>query len=249
MSRKLKYSKELKIEIIKRYLNGESATSLANEYNMPKSMSDKIIKLAHRYEVLGERGFESSNTNKSYSKELKEQVIKEYLSGKETLTSLANKYNISTAEIVRNWVLKYNEGIEIKDYDPKGDVYTMKARKTTFEERLEIVNYVLTNDNDYKGAADKYSVPYASVYQWVLKYSKYGEDGLKDRRGRPSSKEPQRELTNEDKQAIEIEKLKRELERSKMVIEVLKKTSKYKNEWSEILESHTRRQIRSNRWL
>ena len=35
MSRKLKYSKELKIEIIKRYLNGESATSLANEYNMP----------------------------------------------------------------------------------------------------------------------------------------------------------------------------------------------------------------------
>ena len=183
-----------------------------------------------------------------YSKELKIEIIKRYLNG-ESATSLANKYNISTAEIVRNWVLKYNEGIEIKDYDPKGDVYTMKARKTTFEERLEIVNYVLTNDNDYKGAADKYNVPYASVYQWVLKYTEYGEDGLKDRRGRPSSKEPQRELTNEDKQAIEIEKLKRELERSKMVIEVLKKTSKYKNEWSEILESHTRRQIRSNRWL
>ena len=157
-----------------------------------------------------------------YSKELKIEIIKRYLNG-ESATSLANKYNISTAEIVRKWLLKYNEGIEIKDYDPKGDVYTMKARKTTFEERLEIVNYVLTNDNDYKGAADKYSVPYASVYQWVLKYSKYGEDGLKDRRGRPSSKEPQRELTNEDKQAIEIEKLKRELERSKMVIEVLKK--------------------------
>lgn len=223
MSRKLKYSKELKIEIIKRYLNGESATSLANEYNMPKSMSDKIIKLAHRYEVLGERGFESSNTNKSYSKELKEQVIKEYLSGKETLTSLANKYNISTGEIVRNWVLKYNEGIEIKDYDPKGDVYTMKARKTTFEERLEIVNYVLTNDNDYKGAADKYSVPYASVYQWVLKYNEHGEDGLKDRRGRPSSKEPRRESTVEERLLAENEKLKRELERSKMVIEVLKK--------------------------
>ena len=66
MSRKLKYSKELKIEIIKRYLNGESATSLANDYNMPKYMSSDIIKLAHRYEVLGERGFESSNTNKSF---------------------------------------------------------------------------------------------------------------------------------------------------------------------------------------
>ena len=69
-----------------------------------------------------------------YSKELKIEIIKRYLNG-ESATSLANKYNISTAEIVRKWVLKYNEGIEIKDYDPKGDVYTMKARKTTFEER------------------------------------------------------------------------------------------------------------------
>ena len=47
MSRKSTHTKELKIEIIKRYLNDESATSLANEYNMPKSMSDKIITLAH----------------------------------------------------------------------------------------------------------------------------------------------------------------------------------------------------------
>lgn len=223
MGRKAKYSKELKIEIIKRYLNGESALSLANEYNMPKEMSANIRQWAHRYEALGERGFEFNNKNKSYSKEFKEQVIKEYLSGKETSYSLANKYNISTAEIVRKWVLKYNEGIEIKDYNPKGDVYIMKARKTTFEERLEIVNYVLSNDNDYKGAADKYNVPYASVYQWVLKFNENGEEALKDRRGRPSSNENPKELTTEEKQAIEIEKLKRELERSKMVIEVLKK--------------------------
>ena len=87
-----------------------------------------------------------------------------------------------------------------------------------------------------KAHADKYSVPYASVYQWVLKYSKYGEDGLKDRRGRPSSKEPRRESTVEERLLAENEKLKRELERSKMVIEVLKKNIEYKNEWSEILE-------------
>ena len=51
----------------------------------------------------------------------------------------------------------------------------MNSRKTTFEERLEIVNYVLANDNDYKGAADKYSVPYANVYNWVKKYNEFGE--------------------------------------------------------------------------
>ena len=30
-------------------------------------------------------------------------------------------------------------GKEILDYDPKGDVYTMKKRKTTFEEPIEFL--------------------------------------------------------------------------------------------------------------
>lgn len=223
MGRKIKYNKGLKLEIVKRYLKGESASSLANEYGMPKSMAKKIIHWARRYEILGEKGFEHSSTNQSYSKELKLQVISEYLNGVDSFEGLANKYNISKGEIVRQWIIKYNKGIEIKDYDPKGDVYTMKSRKTTFEERLEIVNYVLANNNDYKGAADKYSVPYANVYNWVKKYNESGEDGLSDSRGRPSSKEPNYELTDLEKKDLEIEKLKRELERSKMVIEVLKK--------------------------
>ena len=125
--------------------------------------------------------------------------------------------------------------MEIKDYNPKSEVYAMKSRKTTFEERIEIVRYVLINDNDYKGAADKYSVPYASVYQWVKKYNECGEDGLKDSRGRPSSNSSTKELTLEEKQAMEIDKLKNELKRKDMVIEVLKKTRKYANVWKEIL--------------
>lgn len=220
MGRTSRFSKELKLEIVKRYLNGESRIALANEYNCAKSI---ITKWGNKYKSVGESAFEISSTNKAYSKEFKEQVIKEYLEGKDSLEGLANKYNISSDEIVRQWILKYNSGIEIKDYNPKGDVYTMKSRKTTFEERLEIVNYVLANSNDYKSAADKYTVPYASVYQWVKKYNELGEDGLKDSRGRPSSNEPKKELTLEEKQALEIEKLKRELEREKMVVEVLKK--------------------------
>ena len=223
MGRKAKYSKELKLEIIKRYLKGESATALANEYDMTTSMNSYIITWVHKYEKLGESAFDESTTNKSYSKEFKKRVIQEYLEGKDSLEGLANKYNISTHEIVRQWILKYNSGIAIKDYNPKGDVYTMKSRKTTFEERLEIVNYVLVNNFDYKGAADKYTVPYANVYKWVKKYNEYGEDGLKDSRGRPSTNCSTKELTVEEKLAIEIEKLKKELERQKMIVEVLKK--------------------------
>ena len=86
-----------------------------------------------------------------------------------------------------------------------------------------IVNYVLANNNDFKGAADKYSVPYANVYNWVKKYNEHGEDGLSDSRGRPSSKEPKHELSDIEKKDIEIEKLRQELKRKDMVIEVLKK--------------------------
>lgn len=221
MGRKPKYSKELKLEIIKRYLNGESASALANEYGLSKRGEALVIVWVHRYEALGETAFDNLSTNKSYSKELKELVIKEYLSGGISFSDLAIKYNISSCEIVRQWVLNYNNGIEIKDYNPKGAVYTMKSRKTTFEEKLEIVNYALTNS--VKEAADKYTVPYMNVYQWVSKYNERGENGLTDNRGRPSSNVSGKELTLDEKQAMEIEKLKNELKRKDMVIEVLKK--------------------------
>ena len=148
-------------------------------------------------------------------------MVQDYINGAGSYECLTNKYNIPSSTIVKDWVRKYNEGIEIKDYNPKGDVYTMKSRKTTFEERLEIVNYALANS--VKEAADKYTVPYANVYQWVSKYNERGENGLTDSRGRPSSNMPKKELTLEEKQAMEIEKLKNELKRKDMVIEVLKK--------------------------
>ena len=224
MGRELKYSKELKLEIVNRYLNGESACSLSNKYDMPNNTGHTyILEWVHKYQVQGDKAFDHNTRNKSYSKKLKEKVIKEYLSGKETIRGVMNKYNISSSAVVRRWIFKYNNGIVIKDYNPKGEIYTMKSRSTTFEERLEIVNYVLSHDNDYKGAADKYSVPYANVFNWVKKYNERGEDGLHDFRGRPSINGPKKELSDLDKKDIEIEKLKKELERSKMVIEVLKK--------------------------
>lgn len=230
MSRKARYSKELKLEIVKRYLNGESPASLANEYGLSTGGKVRIWKWSNKYRTLGEIAFEETPANKSYSKEFKIKVIKEYLSGLNSYVGLANKYNISSDEIVRQWVLKYNNGIEITDYNPKGDVYTMKSRKTSFEERLEIVNYVLNNENDYKGAADKYGVPYVNVYNWVKKYLKHGEAGLSDSRGRPFSNTPKKELTVEEKQSLEIESLKAKIKRLELHNELLKKKMEYEDQ-------------------
>ena len=128
------------------------------------------------------------------------------------------------------WVKKYNSGIEINDYIPKGDVYKMKSRKTTIEERIEIVEYVIEKDYDYKGAADKYAVPYTNVYQWVKKYLEQGEDGLKDKRGRPSSKQEKENLSEVEKLQIEIESLKARNIRLERTIVALKKKRKSRRE-------------------
>lgn len=40
------------------------------------------------------------------------------------------------------------------------------GRKTTFKERLEIVQYTLANNKNYHKAIDKYNVSYSQAYTW-----------------------------------------------------------------------------------
>ena len=56
----------------------------------------------------------------------------------------------------------------LKDYDPKREVYMAEARrKTTIEERKEIVEYCLKHNRDYKETSSIYAVSYSQVYSWV----------------------------------------------------------------------------------
>jgi len=236
MSRKSKYDAEFKVNICKRYLSGESSIHLSKELGL-HSGDSLVRRWVKKYQVYGDAAFIQTNHNRVYPKELKQLVIDEYNYNGKTTQELALKYGISTAWIVESWIKKYNNGIEIKDYIPKHEVYAMKSRKTTFEERIDIVKYVLCNNNDYKGAAEKFSVPYANVYQWVSKYNKMGEQGLLDRRGVKAFDQSKKVLTLEEKKDLEIEKLKRELERANMVIEVLKKKNELEEQF--IKDSHS----------
>ncbi|MBT2724681.1 helix-turn-helix domain-containing protein [Bacillus sp. ISL-46] len=96
----------------------------------------------------------------------------------------------------------------------------IKGRSTTLEERLEIVMYCLQNGKNYHQASELFEVSYQQVYQWMKKYEKEGEDGLKDKRGR-SKTEP--ELTQEEKIQREMKRLKRENERLRAENAFLKK--------------------------
>lgn len=93
-------------------------------------------------------------------------------------------------------------------------------RKTTLEERKEIVSYCITHNNDYKGTASRYDVSYSQVYSWVKKYREKGEEGLTDKRGRHKSDEEVDEL---ERLRRENQRLKRQLEERDMLCELLKK--------------------------
>ena len=98
------------------------------------------------------------------------------------------------------------------------------ARKTTKEERQEIVQYCLEQGKDYKGTAVKYNVSYTQVYQWVQKYLESGEAGLSDQRGKRKSDE---ELDELERLRRENLRLKKKLEESERLNLLLKKVREF----------------------
>lgn len=219
MSRKIKYSKELKLKIVNDYIAGIPLKEIINKYHLSK-LSNKVNLWAHQYKAHGPIAFDSTTNNKSYSKEFKLQVINEYLENNTSIRQLAINYKIQSPEIVRRWIIKYNQGEKILDYEPKRGIYTMRSKKTTINERLNIVNYVINNNYDYKGAAFKYGIRYATIYKWVIKYQKFGIKGLEDNRGRPKT------TSLIKRQSLEIERLRKEIQFYKESIKTLKKKRK-----------------------
>ena len=59
-----------------------------------------------------------------------------------------------------------------------------KGRKTTQEERIEMVVFCLENGKNYAIVIKKYGVSYQQIYAWVRKYEEHGVAGLSDKRGK-----------------------------------------------------------------
>ena len=97
-------------------------------------------------------------------------------------------------------------------------------RKTTIEERKEIVKYCIEHRRDYKETASIYDVSYNQVYSWVKKYDIDGEAGLTDKRGHHKTDEEVDEL---ERLRRENARLKRQLEEKDMLAELLKKVQEF----------------------
>lgn len=219
MGRKHKLSAEQKISICEQYLNsGKSFRKAANDFGISESTLKSWIK---KYQALGADSFNTKVHNASYTKEFKQQVIEAYLAGEGSLDDIALKYEIPSQSTVLSWVMKYNNLEELKDYDPKPEVYMKdRSRKTTKEERIEIVNYCLEHNKNYKETAELFDISYTQVYQWVKKYLSSGGEGLIDRRGQHKTEE---QLSETEKLQRKVKLLERQLKEMEMENELLKK--------------------------
>lgn len=95
-----------------------------------------------------------------------------------------------------------------------------KGRKTTFDERVEIVQYCIAHDHNYAETASRYSVSYQQARNYTVKYEAGGVEALRDRRGRTK---PFDEMSELEKLRAENRILRAEKERAEMEALFLKK--------------------------
>ncbi len=216
-----KFSKEFKLNILKEHDEGASFYSLEKKYDITLGT---VKRWDAAFKAHGETVFDKHNSNLCrYTAEFKQKVVDDYLSGGSSFNTIAVKYGIHAGSTVIQWVKQYNSHKELTDSRKIGDFLMakdIKPRKTTLEERIEIVEYCFANAGDYSAAAMKYNCSYGQVYSWVNKYNKNGVNGLVDGRGR--NKKPD-EMSELEKLKAENRLLKAEKKRQQMEIDLLKK--------------------------
>ena len=218
MGRKSKVSYETKIEVISKYLSRKiSVKEIAYQLNVSVYSVKEWIR---KYETYGFDGLKTKSRNKYYSSETKIKAVTEYINGKDSLYGICARYKISSHSVLQNWIKQYNGHKIFKSHRNQGDKIMTNGRKTTYEERVEIVSFCIANANDYNLTANKYSVSYQQVYTWVKKYKNNGYDALVDRRGKNKTFE---ELSESEKFAAQLKLLEAENRRLKMENDFLKK--------------------------
>lgn len=94
------------------------------------------------------------------------------------------------------------------------------GKKTTFNERAEIVQYCIAHDHNYAETAAKYGISYQQARNYTIKYETGGIDALVDRRGR---KKPLDEMSELERLRAENRILCAEKKQAEMEASFLKK--------------------------
>ena len=135
MRRKAKYTFEQKLQAVLDYQSGKkSAADIALELDMGKRGDDRIREWTNLYKANGPEALNPKEKHSSYSKKFKEQVVQDYIQNGLSQNELAAKYNISSRSVIIQWIKRYNNHIEQRNYDPHPEVFIAERKKTTKEE-------------------------------------------------------------------------------------------------------------------
>ena len=131
-----KILKENKLDAVIKILDGKSSiSSMAKKLQVSYTAVESWIRI---YQSIGVNAFDNTK-NQTYSVELKLQAVTEYLSGKGSLDTICKKFKIKSKSQLRRWISKYNNHEKLKSYSGGTGKIMEKGRKTTFEERIDIV--------------------------------------------------------------------------------------------------------------
>lgn len=212
-----KYSPAEKILIVKKVIEGKhSIISLASSYSLSYTTLKAWVR---NYQSIGSDAFYPKGwANRTI--EEKEAAVLDYISGNGSLRDICKKYKISDTKTLRCWILKYNGHEKLKTSGTGGSTIMTKGRKTTFEERVEIVQYCIANNHNYVETSEKYQVSYQQARNYTVKYESGGVEALQDNRGKRKSENEMSEL---EQLRAENKILKAEKERAEMEVSFLKK--------------------------
>ena len=213
-----RFTKEEKLWAVDQRLNKKrSFNSIADQLSVHKCT---VMKWINQFSTYGTTAFDRKH-NTYYSEELKNEAVRFYLDGRGSLSDTCILFKILSDRQLRNWIRQYNShGLKASPGMYGGVKSMTKGRKTTFDERVSIVEECVKNNMNYAETAEKYGLSYRQVYVWLRKYKQKGIEGLRDHRGR---RKPESEMSDLEKLKAENRMLKAELEQKELENMFLKK--------------------------
>ncbi len=212
-----KYSIEEKLRWVKLIIEEkQSINSVAAIAGINWTTLDRWVR---NYQSIGSDAFHQKGWTKRTSAE-KEAAVIDYLSGKGALRDICKKYKVLDTRQLRQWIMKYNGHEKLKASGTGGAPIMTQGRKTTFDERIEIVQYCIANSHNYAKTAETYQISYQQARNYTVKYESNGVNALKDHRGKRKADDQMSEL---ERLRAENKILRAEKEHVEMEVSFLKK--------------------------
>lgn len=218
MGRKAKFSFEVKMDIVKRCLAGK--TTANHEAQLLEIHAERVYEWISLYKSLGTEGLVTTSKNAFYSSATKASAVRDYLGGRGSYSDICRKYGIRSSTQLRYWISQYNGHERLKASGTGGCTIMTKGRSTSFDERVEIVQYCIEHNHNYSETAEKFQVSYQQARNYTVKYESNGVEALKDNRGKRKAAE---QMTEIERLRAENKILRAEKERAEMEASFLKK--------------------------